>query len=145
MILLSACGWRLTRLLVIDEFPPVRVLRHWFIRTFASVNRFGQVERDTAQWGRLAGVAYSLAYVWTCPWCMSVWAGAAVWGIADWSWWGLKSDMSVPWPWAMIALTSLLAGWDANLQGEHDKRWEIMDRRLRGELFDREGSEHVYH
>jgi hypothetical protein len=131
LLALTVCGWRLTRLLVVDEFPPVRALRHWFVRTFATVDRDGNVIADREKWGKLAGVAYSIAYVWTCPWCMSVWAAGAVWAIADYR-------GSVPWPWAMIALTSLLAGWDANLQGEHDKRWETMDRRLRGEIFDRE-------
>lgn len=131
---LAVCAARLTRLLVLDEFPPVRGLRHWFISTFATVDRVGNVIADRERWGRLAGAAYSVAYVWTCPWCMSVWAAAVVWGIADWSWWGLKADMSVPWPWAMIALTSMIAGWDSNLQGEHDRRYEYYDRRARGEV-----------
>lgn len=134
LFVLVACAVRLTRLLVLDEFPPVRGLRHWFINTFATVDRQGNVIADRERWGRLAGAAYSVAYIWTCPWCMSVWAAAAVWGVADWSWWGLKADMSVPWPWAMIALTSMIAGWDSNLQGEHDRRYEYYDRRARGEV-----------
>jgi uncharacterized protein DUF1360 len=137
LVALAVVGARLTRLLVVDEFPPVKGLRHWFVRIFAAVDRLGNVVPDRERWGRLAGAAHSVAYVWTCPWCMSVWAAAAIWGIADWSFWGIKADMSVPWPWAMIALTSLLAGWDANLQGEHDKRWERLDRELRGERFER--------
>lgn len=129
LLALAVVGVRLTRLLVVDEFPPVRALREWFVRTFAAVDRFGNVIRDRERWGRLAGLAYSVAYVWTCPWCMSVWVAAAVWGVADWR-------MSVPWPVVLIALTSMLAGWDANLQGEHDKRWEIMDRKLKGHEID---------
>lgn len=132
LLLLAVCGWRLTRFLVLDEFPPIRGLRHWFVRTFATVDRDGNVIPDREAWGRFAGLAHSVAYVWTCPWCMSIWASGLVWAIADWPWWGAKADMSVPWPWAIIALTSLLAGWDSNLQGEHDKRWERLDQQVRG-------------
>jgi hypothetical protein len=132
-LILVICAWRLTRFLVLDEFPPIRGVRHWFARTFATVDRFGNLRKDPEKWGKLASGAYSVAYVWTCPWCMSPWAAAIVWAIADRPWWGAKADMSVPWPWGILALTSLLAGWDSNLQGEHDKRWEIMDRQSRGE------------
>ena len=129
---LIACIVRLTRLLVVDEFPPVVAVRHWFVRTFATVDSRGNVARDRERWGRLAGLAYSVAYVWTCPWCMSVWVGGLVWAIADWSFWGLKMDMSVPWPWAIIAAASMIAGWDANAHGEHDKRYELAERKLKG-------------
>lgn len=123
---------RLTRLAIVDEWPPAKGLRHWFVRTFATVDRRGNVVPDPARWGRLAGLAHAVAYVWTCPWCMSIWVGFAVWGIADWSFWGAKADMSVSWPWAILAAGSMLAGWDANMQGEHDKRYEVMERKLLG-------------
>ncbi len=116
---------RATRLLVVDEWPPVAALRAWFVRTFATVDRLGTVVRDRKRWGRLAGLGYSIAYVWTCPWCMSIWAGAAVWGVGVWWPW-------IIWPSAVVALGSLLAGWDSNLQGEHDQRWKLADRKLLG-------------
>jgi hypothetical protein len=116
---------RLTRLAVVDEFPPAAAVRHWFVRTFATVDRVGRIERDRERWGRLAGVAYSVAYIWTCPWCMSIWVGGLVWGVSVW--WPV-----VIWPAAVIAAGSMLAGWDANAQGEHDKRYEIMERKLLG-------------
>lgn len=116
---------RLTRLAVVDEFPPAAAVRYWFIRTFATADRVGNVQRDRERWGRLAGLAYSVAYVWTCPWCMSIWVGALVWGISVW--WPV-----VIWPAAIIAAGSMAAGWDANAQGEHDKRYEAMERKALG-------------
>lgn len=116
---------RLTRLLVVDEWPPARGTRHWFVRTFATVDRRGDVVRDVARWGRLASAAHAVAYIWTCPWCMSVWVGGAVWGAATLCPW-------LVWPAAVIALGSMVAGWDGNAQGEHDKRYEIMERKLLG-------------
>lgn len=115
-----------TRLAVVDEFPPAAAVRHWFIRTFATVDRRSfKVQRDKARWGRLAGLAYSIAYVWTCPWCSSVWVGVLVWGVSVWWPWLI-------WPVAVVSAGSLVAGWDANLQGEHDKRYELAERKLLG-------------
>lgn len=116
---------RATRLLVVDEWPPVRGLRYWFIRTFATVDQRGTVVSDPKRWGRLAGAAWSVAYIWTCPWCMSIWTGTGVWFIgAAWPW--------LVWPAAVVAAASMLAGWDANAQGEHEKRYEVMERKLLG-------------
>lgn len=116
---------RMTRLAVLDEFPPARGLRYWFVRTFATVDHRGNVVPDAKRWGRLAGVAHSVAYVWTCPWCMSIWVGAGVWAIGHWWSWLI-------WPAAVVAAGSMLAGWDANAQGEHDKRYELAERKLLG-------------
>ena len=121
---------RLTRLLVVDEFPPARALRHWFVKAFATVDSKGTVVADPKRWGRLAGLAYSTAYVWTCPWCMSIWAGALVWGISVWWPWLI-------WPAAIVSLGSLLAGWDANLQGEHENRYKLAERKILGHDDDR--------
>lgn len=114
-----------TRLAVVDEWPPARGLRYWFVRTFAAVDTRGNVVADPKRWGRLSGLAYSVAYVWTCPWCMSIWVGTGVWFIgAAWPW--------LIWPAAVVAVGSMVAGWDANAQGEHDKRYEVMERKLQG-------------
>ena len=114
-----------TRLAVVDEWPPGRGIRYWFVRTFATVDQRGTVVPDPKRWGRLAGAAHSVAYVWTCPWCMSIWVGALVWGIGVW--WP-----RLIWPAAVVALGSMVAGWDANAQGEHEKRYEVMERKMLG-------------
>jgi hypothetical protein len=109
--------WRLTRLLVVDEFPPVRAVRDWFIKTFATISPDG----DMVGGKHLGGLGFALAYVWTCSWCMSVWVGGAVWAAADWR-------LSVPYPWLILAAGSALAGVMNMVEGEHDQRFEL--RRL---------------
>lgn len=50
--------WRLTRLVVKDEFPPVLLAREW-------------VEEKR-------GETSAITYLVNCPWCSSVWLAAAV-------------------------------------------------------------------
>ena len=115
---------RVTRLLVLDEFPPTRAIREWFIATFATADADGNVIPDVPRWGRLAPAAHSIAYVFTCAWCMSFWVGLAVWALADWR-------LSVPYPWLMIALGSLLAGLISQYESQHELRWKLRDREFR--------------
>ncbi|QRY62741.1 hypothetical protein JVX90_00240 [Gordonia sp. PDNC005] len=77
---------RLTRLVTVDQ------ITHWARQRI--VVRFG--------FG-------NLAYLVTCPWCMSVWLGSGV-AVAAY-WWG-----DTRW-WLMVALAgtaSLVTGWAAN-------------------------------
>lgn len=69
--------WRLTRLLVADAFPPVAKPRQWV------VGRFGD--------------GSSVAYLVECPWCMSVWVGAAV--VAGQVLWGRGGCPLPVWTW----------------------------------------------
>src|SRR6188508_1250049 len=61
--------WRVTRLLLIDKFPPVRWLRETFLRLGTSDDE-GNLTGGVGPRG-LRGLTHSIAYVWTCPWCMS--------------------------------------------------------------------------
>ena len=118
--------WRVTRLLVVDTLPAVRIVREWFVKTFGKVNDDGEVYAGKGYpW--IAWLTYSIAYVWTCPWCMSPWVGLALWQLTD-----RVAGIDVPLPWFVIAAASLLAGWDANLQGEHDQRWQVRDIEING-------------
>ena len=96
---LVIANWRVSRLLVKDEFPPVLALRIWVFKTWAAVNEERQVIGGK-RWGILG---YSIAYVFTCMWCMSFWVGLVLWGLADWR-------LSVPFPWLAIAAGSGLSG-----------------------------------
>lgn len=109
--------WRLTRLLVVDEFPPVKALRGWFIYTFAAVDAGGQVVRGR-QWG---GFGLAVAYVWTCSWCMSIWAGAGLVALAG-VW------VSVPVPWLVVAAGSCVSGVMGWVEAEHDQRWRAAEQ-----------------
>lgn len=104
--------WRVTRLLVVDEFPPVRAVRDWFIKTFAVVDADGNMIGGR----HLGGIGHAVAYVWTCQWCMSIWAGAGVVWLADWR-------LDVTYPWLVVAAGSCLTGVMSWLEQEHDQRW----------------------
>jgi hypothetical protein len=108
--------WRVTRLLVLDEVPPVRATRNWFIRTFGVIDADGNIVAGR-RWGWLG---FSLAYVWTCMWCMSPWVGGALWALAVY-----VAHQSVAFPWLVIAAGSGLAGLLNMVEGEHEQRMAI--------------------
>lgn len=114
--LLIIAIWRTTRLLVRDEFPPIRAIREWFIITFATVDTAGELG-NTARWG-VPG--RSLAYLWTCTWCMSVWVGAGLVALADWR-------LSVPLPWLVVAAGSAVSGLFNLVEVEHDQRVKLRE------------------
>ena len=113
--------WRVTRLLLIDEFPPVR----WLRETFLLMGEFDHKGALTGGKGpaALTGLTHSVAYVWTCPWCMSVWAGAGVVALADWK-------FSVPLPWLIVAIASLVTGLASQREAEHEQRWRLAQRKI---------------
>jgi len=140
--------WRVSRLLVSDAFPPVKAVREWTVRTFGDVDaegglvggrRWGWMVRldkpnadgevstgrhvGRAAAGALRGFSHAIAYVWTCPWCMSVWAGAVLVAAADWR-------LSVPYPWLIVAAGSALSGAMSWVESEHDQRWELRQREV---------------
>jgi len=112
--------WRVTRLLVSDALPPVAAMRRWFITTFAETNIDGTILGGKPGWGMLG---WSLAYVWTCPWCMSVWVGLAVWGLSVW-----PAHLSVPYPWFVIAAGSLVAGVAGQVESLYEQIYERNQR-----------------
>lgn len=119
MLGLLVAVWRVTRLLVRDEFPPVRKIREWMIATFAVVNGEGEIVAGR-RWG---GLGYAVGYVWTCPWCMSVWVGLGVWAAADWR-------LSVPYPWLLVAAGSGLSGVLEWVESGVEQRWKLREAEL---------------
>lgn len=120
--------WRVTRLLVKDEFPPIKRPREWVLRTFwrpelnvDNPKRPDDVTRWLWFWRQ---VGHSLAYLATCPWCMSFWVGLAVWGIA------VRVGFSVPLPWVLIAVASGVSGLIAMVETRVDQAFEESERRL---------------
>lgn len=65
LIALALTSYRLTRLLVVDEFPPIKTQR---VRL--------------AQWGR-TGPDHWLTYLSRCPWCAGVWVSGLL-TLATW-------------------------------------------------------------
>lgn len=111
---LVVATWRITRLLVLEQFPPARALREWIVNSLAVFNAEDELVGGR-RWGWLG---YSIAYIWTCPWCMSVYVGLAVWGLADW-------QLSVPYPWLIVAAGSGFSGVMSWIDTAHEQRWEI--------------------
>lgn len=112
--------WRVTRLLVLDKIRPVAAVREWFISMFATVDESGMIVG-----GRRNGwIGWSLAYVWTCMWCMSPWVGAALWGLARWR------HVDVPYPWLMIACGSGLAGILGEAESISDQRYKLREAEI---------------
>lgn len=115
--------WSTTRLLIKDEFPPVRVTRDWFVATFGVRDeRTGELVGGRPGWGV---VGYSIAYIWTCPWCMSVWVGIALWLFADYA-----LGFSVSLPWLLIAAGRVLTGLAGMLEARIDQNYEEAEVRL---------------
>jgi hypothetical protein len=119
---LMAATWRLTRLLVRDEFPPARTLREWVIATFGVVDEQGHIVAGR----RLGGIGHAVAYLWTCPWCMSIWVSAGLVAAADWR-------GSVPLPWLVGALAAAFTGVMAMVENEHEQRFELRQIEIRKE------------
>lgn len=122
--------WRITRLLVKDQFPPVRLLREWVIETFwrdELVPRAdGNVKIIDRRWFTFwRAFGHSLAYVFTCMWCMSFWIALAWWLIA-----ALWLGYSLPLPVVFIAVASGLTGLLGDLQDRIEQSWQEADRRI---------------
>lgn len=117
---------RVTRLLVVDKLPAVAIVREWFISTFGVVNEDGEIA-DGKGYPWIRWLTFSIAYIWTCPWCMSPWVGLVIWQVTE-----RVAHLDVPYPWFVLAAASTLAGWMANLQGEHDQRWQALDIEING-------------
>lgn len=76
-VLTSLATYRVTRLLVTDTLPLVSTPRYALVRYLAVVDDEGRI-RESRRWGV---VGWSVAYLVTCPWCMSGWVAAALVGI----------------------------------------------------------------
>lgn len=62
--------------------------------------------------------AHALAYLWTCPWCMSIWVAAGLVALAEcWT--------DVPLPWLVGALGAAFTGVMTWVENEHDQRFEL--------------------
>lgn len=105
---------RVTRLLITDKIPIVARPRD------AVAGYFGEFDAEGNLIGgrQLGVVGWSIAYLLTCPWCMSVWVGTAlVFGLGAW--------VSTPLPWLWVAAGSTVAGFLSGvLESEHELRYQ---------------------
>lgn len=66
--------YRLTRLLVTDTLPIVSQPRYALVRFFATLDTQGHIIDGR----RLGVIGWSIAYLVTCPWCMSAYVAAGL-------------------------------------------------------------------
>ncbi len=120
--------WRVTRFMVKDELPLIKIPREWIMNTFWSehIAIDGKRPGGTSRWSWFwRNVGHSFAYLWTCPWCMSFWVGVGLWWVAVWA------GFSVPLPWILVAAGSGLSGLLISImETRHDQAYEEAERRL---------------
>lgn len=95
VLLMTLASYRGARLLVHDEFPPVRWLRDKFTEPYTWEQ--GDPRRRTL-------VPYWLAYLWTCMWCMTVWVAGGI-TVLTWLMIGLPAPVLV---WGGVAAGAAL-------------------------------------
>lgn len=111
-------AWRLTRLVVKDDFPPIKAARDWVLRRWPSDSaRYSDAEvvsasnadgepraPEDAEYGRLEGTGLEVEWgpegweavnphwlgkLIDCPWCASVWLSGGVVALRHLTpWWG---------------------------------------------------------
>jgi hypothetical protein len=127
LILMCLTTWTLTRLIVTDTLPFVRVPRDaitaWLDPRDETNRPIQRVGKDgKPQEPALGVVGRWLAYLLTCPRCMSAWVGGAV-VIATDHWY------SVPAPWLVWGGAWAVASWLANLEMWAEERWRLTRNR----------------
>ena len=116
-VLVLLATHRITRLLVDDKLPLVDLPRRWLINHFGRFDHEGNLTGGR-RWGRLG---WSIAYLWTCPWCMSVWVAAGLVFTAG-------AFTSIPLPWLWIAAASTVTGFLSGVvESEHELRYELAE------------------
>lgn len=105
VVLLCLVIFRVTRLVIEDTFPPLGVPRKWLINYWdPDLDWLGEHLDARPHGGRLGA---TLRYLFSCPWCMSVWVGAVVIWLTT-RWYEVPAPILV---WlAASAVTGLLAG-----------------------------------
>lgn len=89
-----------TRLAVRDEVPIMAIPRNWILDAFGKFDDAGNLV-GARRWGPLG---WSLAYVFTCDWCMSIWVGLFLVGACA------LTGVHLPVPWLLILAASSVTG-----------------------------------
>ena len=110
IVLVCVATARITRLITRDKLPLIGVPREAFVQRWGVYEDTHGEARRIAIGGKQTNVVMSsLAYLWECDWCTSMWVGA---GLTYLTW---------RWPetllWVMIALAaSYVTGWGATAE-----------------------------
>lgn len=118
MFLYLVGTYRGTRLVTRDKLPIIGVPRDRFVQRWG-VYDDADDRRVSLNNKQTNIVMASLAYLWECDWCMSIWIGAGL-GYLTWRW----PETLL---WVLLVLTaSGVTGWIASLEGYLDKKTEKM-------------------
>ena len=106
-MLIFLATFRVTRLIIEDTFPPLGVPREWIMNWWDPDDKW-MFDHKAARphWGALGR---SLRYLFSCPWCMSVWAGGPIVYV-------FTRFTEVPLPWAVWIAASGVTGLLASLE-----------------------------
>lgn len=113
--------YRVTRLLTEDKIPIVAQPRDFL------VNWLDPLPSDIAAGRRqpTSTSARAVAYLLTCPWCMSVWVGAALLPVVH-TW-----VAPLPYPWLLWPAASAVTGLIAAGEGLADRWYELAEARTK--------------
>lgn len=134
VILLVLAVYRTTRVITRDKLPLIDLPREAFVQrwgAFADTPRERDDQRRNrvvrtwryffaGEWASIDGthrtnlVMKSLAYLWECDWCMSIWVGA---GMV----YGLTFFVNTPYPWLLWLASSAMTGLLTNLEERLEK------------------------
>jgi hypothetical protein len=134
VILLFLAVYRGTRLIATDKLPVIDIPREAFVQrwgAYAEVARIPDEKRYNwlvrgfryvfaGQWPSINGrtrtnlIMKSLAYLWECSWCTSVWVGAAVVYTS-------AQYVDLPYPWLVWGAASAVTGLLVNVEEKLDK------------------------
>lgn len=132
--LLFLAVYRGTRLIVKDKLPLIDIPREAFVQRWGAYENASRIPDDklrnwlvrayryvfAAQWPSINGknrtnlIMKSLAYLWECPWCTSVWVGA---GVVYTS----AQYVDLPYPWLVWGAASAVTGLLVNVEEKLDK------------------------
>lgn len=127
LILLAFGTHRVTRVITRDRLPLICIPREWFVNRWGAYEDDSADDRKTRRAKRRVSIGgdktnwamASLAYLWECDWCTSIWVGAGL-TYATWRW---TENMF----WILAALTvSTLTGLLVKLETYADKRTETL-------------------
>lgn len=113
VVLVCLATYRGTRLVTRDKLPLIDLPREAFVQRWGV---YVDAEDKTIAIGgkRTNLLMRSLAYLWECDWCMSMWVGGAVVYACTWI-------TPTPYPWLLWAAASAMTGLLTTVEMRLDK------------------------
>jgi len=114
VILVWLATYRATRLVTRDKLPLIDIPREAFVQRWG-VYEDAEDKTVSINGKRTNLFMRSLAYLWECDWCMSVWVAGAVVYACTWI-------VPTPYPWLLWASASAVTGLLTTVELRLDKK-----------------------